>query len=185
MKNILIYVFALLFSFSHTFASEKVYTIGERVGIVADDQEWVCEVISIDDSGLVGKDYGTLFIQGKSKNHPVSFDFFYTIQHKKQGDWNKTPSHFTFVLQNYVNCMDTVLSNLKIKQNSHGKIVVEGDYLDNYSVGYFQQFSESKGKGDNEKVWFNMIIKVESDCMDEETLQFYYDMAKVLKKNLY
>lgn len=187
MKKFLILPIVFLLAFSHSFAANKVYTLGESIGIVADDEEWSCEVVSIEDSGLVGNDYGTLFIRGESKNNPVSFDFFYTIQHREAGDWNKTHSgrHLFFILKNYVNCTDTFLSNWKINECTNERIVVGGDYLNDSSLGYFQLFSEPAGICDGKRAWFNMLIKVESDLMDDETLQFYYDSVKPLKKRLY
>ncbi|ADI39331.1 hypothetical protein wcw_p0020 (plasmid) [Waddlia chondrophila WSU 86-1044] len=142
----------------------------------------------MENSGLIGNDYGNLFVQGSSKNHPVSFDFFHTMHRIK--NWTDNPHpHLERILKNYTNCSNTILLNWKIKQCSWSKIIVEGDYLDNSKVGYFQLFSEFEPTAfmydDIKKPVFNLLIKIESEFMDEETLQFYYDSVKPLKKRLY
>jgi hypothetical protein len=147
----------------------KVFPLDHSYAIVADNDEWICEV-STNTGGFLGMPHSGQYIKGKAKYLPISFNFFYRNVYKKTHQ--KINSVLAFedaqqFLLNYASKNNTIFSGLVIETIENSLFLVSGSYFDNVSSGRFAFYIQSR-----ENIFCNyycMFIKIQTNLLDDHS----------------
>lgn len=178
MKYIKCFLFVMAFALSicstgSIYAKNKVYPLDSRYGIVADDEDWACEVPAKGNESL-GVHYG--HIKGKAKYLPISFDFF--LRAVQQNSLHKPNNVHAFndakhFLSHYAQKTSTVFSGLNIKNlEENNCFIVNGSYFDNTSSGKFAFYIKPQESGFYH--YYCMFIKIPGDLLDDQAIEHLF-----------
>lgn|GEM_PF-3491240 len=169
-KSLLFLTFLFLFSTSIE-ATNKIYTTGCSLVIVADDSQWDCV-----------KYYYEKKVTGTHKDLPIKFHFSKTWVNNKDGKYEYLNQTLSF-LDSQAKETSTVFSNIHIKRKTESFFYFVGNYLDNESLGYFAYYLFQNLDGVSE-CWYSMLVKVEDYSLDDFNAESAFDETFALITSL-
>ncbi len=179
MKSILAFTLILqCFFASFASAAIQITSFGQPHGIVADNNEWTCQVLDhkINSNLIFSQNAGALkYISGKAKNLPLIFDFFaysHLFSQTQTGVLNGT----TKLLSAYAMRMNTIISNVQIKGESKTHYVVTASFFDNISSGHIALYIMPN---------YVMFVQLRTELFDEVLRNTIFDKPFALITPLY
>ena len=172
MNKTLLLLAVFITTFSSSFASNRVYTMGRTMAVVADDEEWICETTksAVPSLNIPAND---LHIEGKSINHPIRFVYYVPSSYHNMGG----------VLMGYALKTDSVLYNVEVVECSNSPLIIQvmqEDYFNNSSSGHFQAFYRYI-----DGTRYIMFSLIEEELFDEDYKRLLFDSSKSLATPLY
>lgn len=154
MKTLFLFLFTVCFIGAIN-AQDKIYQIGGKHAIVADDQEWQCAIDKTSSCFGIGP-----FVYGVASQFPMTFEC-----HSYNRTWTNVQSAFSYaqtILFEYARKKNMVFTNVHLKEDGQAKFYTfDGIYFDNNQRGSFLMYLS------NENIM--MLIKFKGSLLDTQS----------------